>query len=94
MAELRTDLPDAGAEKINLMLDLLTESPSAAQSDFPKTDIQVVQMSRNPDWTLAALRFYVSHADKPVSLCKASQLVKITISSTQYPAIKFHNAKL
>lgn len=46
-----------------LLLDRTTELRAEAQHDFPKPDIQIVQMGRNPIRTFDALPFYVSHAD-------------------------------
>ncbi|GAA6159670.1 hypothetical protein NBRC116589_18440 [Ruegeria sp. HU-ET01832] len=38
---------------------------AAMQRDFPKADVQITQIDRNPIRTLATLQFYVSHADTP-----------------------------
>ena len=46
------------------LFDRVTELPAAAQHDFPKPDIQIVQMGQNPIRPFAALPFYVSHADE------------------------------
>jgi hypothetical protein len=48
------------------LLDRVVDLLAAAQHDFPKPDIQVVLMGRNPDQKFAALSFYVSHADRGV----------------------------
>ena len=45
------------------LLDRVTDLPAAAQHDFPKPDIQIVQMGQNPIRTFAAPGMYVSHAD-------------------------------
>ena len=37
---------------------------AAMQRDFPKADVQITQIDRNPIRTFAALQYYVSHADK------------------------------
>jgi hypothetical protein len=44
--------------------DRVTDLPAAAQHDFPKTDIQTVQIGRSLNREFAALSFYISHANK------------------------------
>jgi hypothetical protein len=48
------------------LVDRVTELPAAAQQSFPKPDIQIVQMRRNPIRSFAALPFYVLDADEAV----------------------------
>ena len=50
-------------------LDRITALPAAAQRDFPKPDIQIVQIGQTPIQTFAAPGMSVSHADKVAVAC-------------------------
>ena len=45
-------------------LDRITVLPAEAQRDFPKPDIQIVQIGQTPIQTFAAPGMSVSHADE------------------------------
>jgi len=63
MSELRTFRPIASSARITAIARRVTDLSAAARHDFPKPDIQVVQMGQNPIRTFAAPGMYVSLAD-------------------------------
>ena len=68
--------------KSPLLLDRVTDFPAAAQHDFPKPDIQIVQLGRNPIRPFAALPFYVSQADKAVVCRRAFRAIDYLVHSS------------
>ena len=61
-------------------LDRITVLPAEAQRDFPKPDIQIVQIGQTPIRTFAAPGMSVSHADFPAIL-QAAKILRLGFKS-------------